>query len=283
MSTLIRFLQRFHVLLLFLVLLGLSLWLYFSTSYYQKAQLGRWVLQLYGHVHGQFMSLGQYVRMRESNVGLRHENIALKNELERLRNRMQWAAPTTTPMRGDSLAYTYIPARVVNNTVNRHQNHITLNVGQRDGVAPGMGVVSDDGAVGIIAAVSAHFSVAISLLNTDMKLSASHRRSRVFGSLRWPGFDYRRVRLSEIPMHVRLAVGDTVVTSGHSAIFPRDVPIGTIAGYELDGGSAYRVDVVLFDDFRSLDYVYVVRSAEAPERRALELPYFNEENSPNDD
>lgn len=282
MSTLIRFLQRIHVLLLFLALLGLSLWLYISTSYYQKARFGRWALQLYGRVDERFTNIGHYVRMREANIGLRQENIALKNELERMRNREQWAS-APAPMRGDTLAYTYIPARVVNNTVNRQQNHITLNVGLREGVAPGMGVVSDDGAVGIIAVASAHFSVAISLLNTDMKISASHRRSRTFGSLRWPGLDYRRVRLSEIPLHVQLTVGDTVATSGHSAIFPRDVPIGTIVGYELDGGSAYRVDVLLFDDFRSLDYVYVVRSAEAAERRALEQPYFNEENSPNDD
>ncbi|MBR7068158.1 MAG: rod shape-determining protein MreC [Bacteroidales bacterium] len=274
MNSLIRFIQRVSTTLLFLVLLFLSLWLYISTSYYQKAQFGRLALGLSGRLAERVSGIGQYIRMREANIGLRQENVALKNELEFLRSYITLSDDKTMRYSRltlfDTLNYSYIMARVVNNTVNHQQNYITLNVGRCDGVEQGMGVVGHDGVVGVVLAASARYSVAISLLNTDFKVSARHRPTSTFGSLWWPGRSYTHVRLAEIPLHVALAVGDTVVTSGHSAIFPRDVPIGSIVGYEIAEGNAYSIDVRLFADFRSLDYVYVVRSADRSERLELE-------------
>lgn len=274
MNSLFRFLQRISTTLLFVVLLLFSLWLYISTSYYQKAQFGRLALGLSGRMAERVSGIGQYIRMREANIGLRQENVALKNELEYLRSHKAIAEDNALRTRMvaqfDTLNYSYIMARVVNNTVNHQQNYITLNVGRRGGVEPGMGVVGHDGVVGVVVAASVRYSVAISLLNTDFKVSARHRPTSTFGSLWWPGRSYTHVRLAEIPLHVSLAVGDTVVTSGHSAMFPRDVPIGSIVGYEIAEGNAYSIDVRLFADFRSLDYVYVVRSADRAERIELE-------------
>lgn len=274
MNSLIRFIQRVSTTLLFLALLFLSLWLYISTSYYQKAQFGRLALGLSGRLAERVSGIGQYIRMREANIGLRQENVALKNELEFLRSYITLSDDKTMRYgmltQFDTLNYSYIMARVVNNTVNHQQNYITLNVGRCDGVEQGMGVVGHDGVVGVVLAASARYSVAISLLNTDFKVSARHKPTSTFGSLWWPGRSYTHVRLAEIPLHVALAVGDTVVTSGHSAIFPRDVPIGSVVGYEIAEGNAYSIDVRLFADFRSLDYVYVVRSSDRAERLELE-------------
>lgn len=270
MNYLLRLLQRFHQVIIFIVLFVASVWMYIDTSYYQKARFSKFACSIAGSVASQFWNLGQYMKFKEANISLREENIFLKNELERYKNELTRGGAI---IRIDSLpgrSNTYISARVVDNTTNLRQNYIILNVGKNSGVNPGMGVVCAHGVVGIITSVLDNNSSVISMLNTNTKISARHKKSGAFGSLIWNGEDYRKVMLTDIPLHINLSIGDTIATSGYSALFPPDIPIGEIVDFEKDEGNVYSIDVELFADFKLLDYVYVVNVKDFSERNELE-------------
>jgi rod shape-determining protein MreC len=133
-----------------------------------------------------------------------------------------------------------------------------------------MGVASPSGVVGVIVGVSRNYSVVMSLLNTDFRLSASISRNDYFGSLAWDGTNYRYARLSEIPHHVQVAEGDTIVTSGYSAIFPAGLMAGTLTGEQRRGGDFISLKVLLSVDFKKLTNVYVIGNLTREERESLE-------------
>lgn len=275
MNGLLRFLEKYHFLILFVLLEGFSIWLLVDHNYYQKASFGKLSRGVVSIIDNQLSSVGNYLNLKQSNIELRLENVSLRNEIAKLKNRIE----TNRQVYADSISgakFTYSTAKVVNNTVNRQNNIITLNVGTNDGVRPEMGVVTKDGVIGVIASVSNNFSTVISLLNTDLKISAKHRRSGIFGSLRWDGGNYREATLYEIPQHVNLAQGDTIVTSGFSPIFPPDIPLGTIEEFSLKDGSFYVVKVRLLCDFKRINHVYVIKSLLAVERKLIETPKQNE-------
>jgi len=113
--------------------------------------------------------------------------------------------------------------------------------------------------VGIVTAVSENYATVISLLNIDLKISARVKKNRYFGSLYWNGKDYRQVVLSEIPNHVLLTKGDTVVTSGFSSMFPADLLLGTVREVDKSLGNFLNVTIDLAEDFRKVDHVWVVK------------------------
>ncbi|MCB8964384.1 MAG: rod shape-determining protein MreC [Bacteroidales bacterium] len=271
MNNFIRFLERFHFVILFVVLFAISVTMYLNTTYYQKSQVGRLTKGVSGVIAGQFSNIGQYMNLKRVNIELTQENVALRNELERMRVIIEEVEHTP---RLDSLSgakYWYFPARVVNNMVNRRHNFITLNLGASNGVMPGMGVVCGKGIAGVVSSVSQNFCTVISVLNIDLKVSAKHSKSGIFGSLSWDGVNYREVVLRDIPLHVDVAVGDTIVTSGFSAKFPRDIPLGVISDFHNKDGNFYTIRVRLFADFKRLDYVYLVKSYEGPEINKIEI------------
>lgn len=275
MNSLLRFLEKYHFLILFILLEGFSIWLLVNHNFYQKARFGSLSRGIVSVIDNQLSSAGNYLNLNQSNIELRLENVSLRNEIAKLKHRIE----TNKQVYSDSISgtkFTYSTARVVNNSVNRQNNFITLNVGSNDGVRPEMGVVTKDGIIGIIASVSNNFSTVISLLNTDLKISAKHRRSGIFGSLQWDGDNYREATLYQIPQHVNLVQGDTIVTSGFSPIFPPDIPLGTIEDFKLKDGSFYVVKVKLLCDFKRISNVYVIKSLQAAERKSLENQKQNE-------
>ena len=133
-----------------------------------------------------------------------------------------------------------------------------------------MAVISDNGIVGIVLATSPNYSIVMSLLNIDMRISAKIKSNGYFGSLTWGGEGYEYASLSEIPQHVQLHVGDTIVTSGYSSIFPEDVLVGVISNFESYGGDFYDIRVKLSVDFKKLNNVYAVYNLGAVEQISLE-------------
>jgi rod shape-determining protein MreC len=139
-----------------------------------------------------------------------------------------------------------------------------------------MGVASPAGVIGVVVGVSRNYSVAMSLLNTDFKLSASIARNDYFGSLAWDGRNYRYAQLSEIPHHVDVTEGDTIVTSGYSAIFPPGLMVGTLTGDKKKGGDFVTLKVLLSADFKKLTNVYLIGNLTREERENLEKEVGNE-------
>jgi rod shape-determining protein MreC len=275
MNSLLRFLEKYYFLILFIILEGFSLWLLADHNFYQKANFGNLGRSLIGIIDNQKNNIKQYLQLKQSNIELVIENAALRNEMAQLKNKLESNKGTLNDSIGGT-KFTYSIARVINNSINKQNNYLTLNVGTKEGINREMGVITKDGVVGIVAAVSSNFSTVISLLNTNLKVSAKHKRTGFYGSLYWDGLDYGEVILSEIPQHVNLAEGDTIVTSGYSSIFPPDIPLGTIKEFDLKGGNFYIVKVKLLSDFKRLDYVYVIKSNLAAERNLLENQKQNE-------
>ena len=134
-----------------------------------------------------------------------------------------------------------------------------------------MAVISPLGAVGKVKTVSGRFAVVTSILHIDYMISAMLKKSGHFGSVQWNGRDPGFTNLNFIPRHVKLAVGDTVVTSGFNAVFPEGIMIGTVSAIDLSPESlTYNITVALSQDFRKLSYVSVVRSALKEEQDEVE-------------
>jgi len=167
--------------------------------------------------------------------------------------------------------YEFYPARVINNSVNKQSNYITLDKGSLAGIQADMAVVAPDGIVGVVRNVSAHYSTVIPILNSKLQVSVVLKNSDHFGSLIWDGKTYREAIVNEIPVHIELHKGDTIVTSGYSALFPPGEMVGTIESFEENPGGSFRVlRVALSTDFKNLSRVYVVNNRGKDERLNIE-------------
>jgi rod shape-determining protein MreC len=166
--------------------------------------------------------------------------------------------------------YAYYQAKVINNTVNKQYNFITLDKGRNEGIAADMAVIGPEGIVGIVYGVSDHFATVISAINRNFRVSAKFKKNNFYGSLTWDGLSYRHAVLNEVPLHVPVETGDSLVVSGYSDSFPEGVPVGVVEKIEQKDGSFYTIKVLLSTDFRKLYYVTVVDDLMKTERQSIE-------------
>jgi len=281
MNSLIRFLLRYHIIFLFITLEGIALLLISSDSIYQRYRIVSAARSASGSLHSWLGGISDYMALSDQNDLLVKENLSLRRKLAKFES-LDIAVPayhpdtlykhdsTAKPTPDSTTQYRYFSAKVVNNSVNKQHNFITLKAGTASGVKPEMGVITSNGLVGVVKSCSENYSTVISLLNTDLKVSAKLHRTGYFGSFSWDGIDPKVVTLSEIPQNIDIAVGDTVVTSGYSSIFPEGILLGYIKDFEKTGGSFYRIRVELACDFKKLNYVYLVDNVQHEEEVKLE-------------
>jgi len=275
MRSLLNFLLRYKTLIIFLILEAVALVMISSShNYHQSVAYGA-ARSISGFVAKRIENGHSYFRLRQVNQELIAENLQLRHRIEKLET-VQKPGLTSVSDSASGIRYNYLSARVINNSVNKQKNFITLDRGSRHGVTTGMGVASSTGVVGVIVGVSRNYSVAMSLLNTDFKLSASIAQNDYFGSLAWNGRNYRYAQLSEIPHHVAITEGDTIVTSGYSAIFPPGLMVGTLTGDLKKGGDFVTLKVLLSADFKKLTDVYLIGNLTRHEREAVEEEVINE-------
>lgn len=161
--------------------------------------------------------------------------------------------------------FTYIPAKVVGSSSNRKHNYLIINKGKVDGLDKDMGVISPQGVVGVISAVSDNYAYVISYLNVNQSVSAKLSGSNAFGPMIWDGKRINYAVLTEIPQHIKFHYGDTVRTSGFSTLFPPDLPLGTVKKSKIIKGTHHEIQVKLFQDFKTLLYVRVVKNNDRQE------------------
>lgn len=210
-----------------------------------------------------------YLNLRDVNNALAAENVALKNSIERLVRTENSLFFSVT----DSVfkqQYTHTSAKVIDNSINKQKNFFTVNKGRRQGVTVDMAVISGEGVAGVIVSCSENYSLAMSLLNLDFRLSARIKTNGYYGSLNWDGIHYREAILSEIPQHVTVNVGDTIETTGYSAIFPEGIMIGTVRDFEKMGGDFYKIIITLATDFKKLQFVDIVGNMKKTEQLELQ-------------
>lgn len=272
MRNLLNFLARYNYLLVFLILEGISLYLLGTHNNYHNTSILKGIRGVTKGIDEKLNNARNYFHLREINQVLALENTSLKNNLERLKNKENLLFFSVS----DTLhhqQYTYTSSEVINNEVNRQKNFFTLNKGTSQSLAVDMGIISEDGVAGVIVGCTRNYSVAMSLLNLDFKLSARLKSNGFFGSLGWDGKDRSYAILSEIPQHVTFAIGDTVETTGYSAVFPEGIMIGTVSDFEKSEGDFYKIKVLLKSDFKKLHFVTVIGNLKKKERLELEKQF----------
>jgi rod shape-determining protein MreC len=244
---------------LFILLEVLALVMVFSFNSFQKATYLNSANRLTGKIYDTYHSVTGYFGLTKINRELAQENARLRMYIE---NQPEFVANTDSIFLNFSefdSVYRFIPAQIISNSVNRPFNYLTLNKGRKHGIKPDMGIISARGIVGVVGQVSESYAMGLSVLNQRWSISAKLKKNGYYGSLIWDGMDYRVASLTEIPLHVDIAVGDTVVTSGYSSIFPEGILVGTINNFSKpDGENYYMVEVKLSVDFKSVSYVEVV-------------------------
>lgn len=220
-------------------------------------------------------SVTSYFNLREINDDLQRQNARLESEMLALRSQLEnyqerYYGDTMTVV--DPLVQCdFIIAGAINNSIHRPKNYITINKGKLDGIRPEMGIVDQNGVVGIVNIVTDNYARAISVLNPDFSLSCKVKGNDAFGSLIWDGKDYREAILQEIPRHTVYEKGDTIVTSGYSAVFPEGIPVGVIIGDEKTIDDNFRtLRIRLFTDFSRLSTVRVISNAHLDELKEVE-------------
>jgi rod shape-determining protein MreC len=296
MRNLFAFLFRYRGMLVFALLEVASLYLLIRNSTYQRAAFFNSANAYVGQVLDTRTQIYDYFRLVSINQGLVQENAALRQQLyladvsrrEARSLPVQQDSASQARLAGlaypDSLLlglrplptrnpdYPLIPARVLNNTLRRVDNYLTLNVGTRQGLRPGMGVLAAAGIVGRVKVVSENYATVTSVLHSKTFISAKILRDNTFGSIRWLGDDPTHVLLDNIPRQNKLVRGDTIVTSGYNAVFPEGVLVGTIDGFVKEPDKNFwTVRVRLAVNFANLTYVYVVNPRPKAERDTLEL------------
>lgn len=247
--------------ILFLVLELVAVLLIFSHNPIPRGRLAHRMNSLSTSLYDKTFNLTQYIHLRKDN-----EQLAKENSFLRAAGFYQ-AGDSAFSKNG----YEFMPGQVINNSVNKEFNYLTLNIGSLSGVEPDMAVVSPFGIVGVVKTVTPNFSRVISLLNPQLKVSVVLSKTGHFGSLFWDGRNYREVILAEIPSHVLIEPGDSIVTSGFSALFPKGEPVAIVEDSKpVSGGNFLEIRARLTNDFKQLNTVYVVRNLLSKEINQIE-------------
>lgn len=270
MRNIFLFLGKHYFIFLFLILEAFAFSIIFKNNQFQRA----WMINSSNAIVGNLMSvinnITEYFSLRTENIVLGRENARLYNE--RLAN-FRKVSPSVAVI-NDTMyhqKYEYVHARVVNNSFNKRNNFLTLDKGRNDGIERDMAVITTTGVVGIVKEVSMHFSSVISVLHKETKVSSKIKKSGYIGSLEWDGRNYKYGNLKDIPTHIMLQKGDTIVTSGYSSIFPEGILIGTIQDFSTKSGdSFYNITVRFTTEFNRLSHVYVIRNFYHKEQDELE-------------
>ena len=222
-----------------------------------------------GGLWGISQDVGDYFSLRQANDSLALENFRLRLRVAQIE---KFVSDTLriSDIPATTLGYKYIPATISKISNNTQHNYIIIDKGSDDGVLQGDGVITGKGAVGVIDAVSRNFSYARSFKNHGMSISARVGKTGISGPLVWDGVSSNGALLKEIPLHMEIAVGDTIYTSGFSSIFPPDIPLGTAGESRIVNGSTSEIKVSLFEDFSALRYVTVVENLGRKEIKELE-------------
>ena len=270
MRNILVFIIRYHFLLLFLLLEFFSITLLINSTYYQSSAILKAGSRVTGRFYTSVSNATDYLKLRTTNEHLAQENALLRQMkgVSFLRNDTAsfWVNDTLYKQQ-----YKYIVSKVVLNTVGKRNNYLMLDKGSRSGIQKDMAVITSRGIVGTVVNVSENFSWVMSMLNKHTRISGRIIKNGQMGTIVWNGVDPLYGTLTDIPAHVKIAKGDTIMSSGFSYIFPEGLMIGTISDFRVEQGDHFYTIPFRFSvDFNALQYVYVVKNLMKDEQEALE-------------
>lgn len=271
MRNLIDFFVRNRAWFVFIFYMILSSILLFNNNPYQQSVYLTSANTVVSSIYDKINSVTSYFYLRDINEDLQKRNAALELEVLALREIVKdYKAQSMDSIQSPQSQYDYILSRVISNSISLQHNYITINKGTEDGVVSEMGVVDQNGVVGIVNVMGKKSSRVISLLNPNLRLSCKVKGSDYFGSLVWDGKSPNYAILEEMPRHVEFEKGDTIVTSGYSAVFPEGLNVGVIENQLTSGGdNFYSLRVRLLSDFSHLSTVRLIKNNMKEEYDAL--------------
>lgn len=275
MRNLFAFIRRFSVLLFFLLLEIISMVLLFRYNKFHQAAYMDTAGEITGSIEAQYNKVDGYFHLKKENEEMRRKLNEVQNKLAE-----NFSSPDTTQRiiadtvsidtSGSKRKYLYMDAEVVNNSITQPNNYFTIHRGTKQGIEPGMVVLSPNGVAGVVMDVTENFATVMSMLNKQSRISARLKKTGESGRIEWDGANPRIVLLRDIPKSVKLAKGDSVITSQYSD-FPPGVMIGIIEKVFLEQSTNnYLLHVRPSNDFSRLQNVFVVSNLQRKEQLELE-------------
>lgn len=268
------FISRYNAFFLFIIFFLIGIYLTVKNNSYQRSVTLNSTNEVVGTAYERLNVFKRYLNLGNVNDSLAAENAKLKTKLLALTT-IDSAKEVKVIDTVTNQQYTYLAAKVVKNSITLRNNVMTINKGTLDGLESGMAVISPQrGVVGFIRDVSAHLATIQSLLHKDTKISVNIKKNNALGSLVWGdnNFDIRKAFIKEVPNHIKMNVGDTVVTSGFGK-FPAGILVGRLSKTNIATNDNFlSAELNLFNDFGTLQYVYVIKNKLAKEQELLENP-----------
>jgi rod shape-determining protein MreC len=266
------FISRYNAFFLFIIFFIIGLYLTVKNNSYQRSVTLNSTNAVVGTAYERLNVFKRYLNLGIVNDSLAAENAKLKSKLLSLTT-VDTAKDVKVVDTLTNQDYTYLAAKVIKNSITLRNNIMTINKGSVDGIKAGMAVIAPQkGVVGFIRDVSEHLATIQSLLHKDTKISVTLKKNNALGSLVWGdgNFDIKKAFIKEVPNHIKMYVGDTVVTSGFAS-FPKGILVGRISKPNVATNDNFLSgELNLFTDFSTLQYVYVVKYKKAEEQKALE-------------
>lgn len=272
MKEIIKLILKYHFTIIFILLEVISFSLIVQHNNYQRIVFSGQSTTVFCYISSLVAQFDDYFGLKDTNEKLVAENTRLKNKIENLQS-------CKAVVYGDSLKldttvydpnFCYQAARMINSSFNKTKNYITIDKGTSDGIKKEMAVCSIDGVVGVVQNASRHYAVVLPLINTNLRISSKLKKNGYYGSLQWNGDDYRYSYLNDIPFHVNVEQGDTIVSSGFSSIFPEGELIGFVESVNKETANFLTIKVKLSVDFKKISDVYVITNAKKEEKQLLE-------------
>ncbi|WP_336065414.1 rod shape-determining protein MreC [Mesoflavibacter sp. CH_XMU1404-2] len=257
MQQIVNFILRNKSFLFFLLLLFISVSLTIQSHSYHRSKFINSANFLTGGLYDASNSVSSYFNLEEENQKLNEENARLKTLIGDTKKESVSYIDTTT----FESTFKFTPARVIKNSYSKQQNILLINKGENDSIKQDLAVIDNNKIIGITANYNSKYATVISILNTTSRISAQLEKTNHFGTLSWNGKSPKVIQLTDIQKNAPVKVGDTVITSGRSAIFPKGILIGTIKDFKLDvTENFYEINITLFNDMTNLEHVLVIEN-----------------------
>ena len=261
MKNLLQFLTRYSNFLIFLILEVVAFILITTTNHYQQSATWSAANRFVASIHQTTTSISDYFALRQENERLAQENAALKSQLMLVENTEEHVIERDSQYIYSHLDWEYIPAKVIGVTTHKQHNYLTINKGRRDSIEVDMGVVCQEGVVGIVSAVGERYALVVPLIHTEMNVSCRIQTNNYIGRTHWLGRNHQELQLEDISRHIVVNEGDTIVTSGLTPVFPYGILVGTVSHTDLtDHDNYHHITLQIATDYRKISYVQVIHN-----------------------
>lgn len=268
MQRILNALIQFRNSILYFFLLGLSVSFTFNQSPFHHYNIEKYGFYFSAKIFAIKYAIGNYFNLKEINQQLLEENEQLKKNELKSYNIPLYPDALKQPRR---FPFKVKKANVLKNSYKNQRNFLTIDIGTNNGIFPEMGVVSNNGIVGVVHSVTKNYANVISILNKDLKINVRTNKSPAFGSLVWSGKNPLEFKIEDIVSNATISLGDTLITGGMSSYFPFGIPIGKISKLEKNQESGYYlVDAILFHDPSQIYYTYILENIDFEELQSLE-------------